>query len=201
MMNLQLHSGQALSNSTSLIVAVVISSGLLHGCDTQPEVKRENHPQQSLSAPTLEEPPEPAPAAPYAPHPTGQLSFNADIAPLVFQKCAACHHPGEIGPFPLLTYADVQKRASQIVDVTRTRIMPPWPAAPGYCDFQHDRSLTAQEIGMIAQWVDEGAREGNPADLPPLPKFPSGWKYGEPDLVLQMAEVYTLDADVKDTNR
>jgi Tfp pilus assembly protein PilF len=129
------------------------------------------------------------------------LSFNADIAPIVFQKCASCHHPGEIGPFPLLSYADVKKRARQIVAVTQNRVMPPWSAVPGYCVFEPDRSLTVDELGMISQWTDEGAPQGRPSDLPPLPKFIDGWKYGTPDLVVHMSEAYTLPADVKDTNR
>jgi Tfp pilus assembly protein PilF len=131
----------------------------------------------------------------------GMLSFSADIAPIVFQKCASCHRPGEIGPFPLLTYADVKKRVRQIVTVTQNRSMPPWSAVPGYCVFEQNRSLTVDELGKIAQWTDEGAPEGSPSDLPPVPKFVDGWKYGTPDLVVRMPEPYTLAADVKDTNR
>jgi tetratricopeptide (TPR) repeat protein len=145
-------------------------------------------------------PDRPAPA-PYAPRPTGSLTFVKDIAPVVFQKCAACHRPGEIGPFSLLSYADVQKRGRQIVQVTQKRIMPPWSPVPGYCDFKDDRSLTVDQIGTIAQWVDEGAHEGDPAKMPAAPTFANGWKYGKPDLVLRMQEPYLLQADGRDIYR
>jgi Tfp pilus assembly protein PilF len=146
-------------------------------------------------------PAEAFPTAAYAKHPVGTLSFTADIAPTIFTKCASCHRPGEIGPFPLLSYADVRKRAAQIVAVTQNRTMPPWSAVPGYCRFEADGSLTVQELGRIAQWVDEGAPQGDPARLPPFPEFREGWKHGTPDLVVTMSESFTLDADVTDANR
>ncbi|HEY6384938.1 MAG TPA: hypothetical protein VIX91_04570 [Candidatus Acidoferrum sp.] len=55
-----------------------------------------------------------------------QVTFNRDIAPIVFRNCAQCHHPGEAGPFPLLTYADAKTHGRQIALVTSRRIMPPW---------------------------------------------------------------------------
>jgi len=63
------------------------------------------------------------------------LTFNKDIAPLVFRHCSSCHRPGQSGPFPLLTYGDVKKRARQIVEVTARRYMPPWLPEPGYGEF------------------------------------------------------------------
>src|ERR1700686_5513521 len=52
-----------------------------------------------------------------------QVRFNRDIAPIVFQNCAQCHHPGEAGPFPRLTYENVKAHARQIAVVTSKRIM------------------------------------------------------------------------------
>ncbi|MBI3465777.1 MAG: hypothetical protein HY000_22400, partial [Planctomycetes bacterium] len=54
-----------------------------------------------------------------------QVTFNCHIAPLVFEQCAVCHRAGEVAPFPLLTYADVKKRAELIRTVTSDRYMPP----------------------------------------------------------------------------
>src|SRR4051812_32882613 len=56
----------------------------------------------------------------------GPVTFNKHIAPVVFKNCASCHRPGQSAPFALLTYADVKKRAKQIVEVTHARYMPPW---------------------------------------------------------------------------
>ena len=58
-------------------------------------------------------------------------TFNKDIAPIVFKNCAVCHHPGGSGPFNLLSYEDVSKRAQQIAIVTGSRFMPPWLPEPG----------------------------------------------------------------------
>src|SRR4051812_11681193 len=54
------------------------------------------------------------------------VTFAHDVAPIIFERCAACHRPGEAAPFSLLTYADVRRRAGQIADVTQKRLMPPW---------------------------------------------------------------------------
>src|SRR6266542_6622289 len=64
------------------------------------------------------------------------LTFNKDIAPIIWTRCAPCHRPGEIGPFSLLTYDDVRRRAVQIAAVTSRRIMPPWKPEPGQGDFR-----------------------------------------------------------------
>jgi len=55
--------------------------------------------------------------------------------------------------------------------------------------------MSQKEIDTIVAWIDGGAREGNPKDLPPAPKFASGWQIGEPDAVFYMPEEYTIPAD------
>ena len=63
------------------------------------------------------------------------ITFHKNIAPILLAQCAPCHRPGEAGPFPLLTYDDARKHASQIAEVTRKRYMPPWLPAPGTGNF------------------------------------------------------------------
>ena len=137
----------------------------------------------------------------YVPGPAGSLTFSRDIAPLVFENCAPCHRPGGSGPFNLLGYDDVSRRRHQIVTVTQSRFMPPWQPEPGYGEFMGERRLNSDQIGMLAQWVAEGAIEGDPADAPEAPEWPSGWHLGEPDLVLTMPRPYTLAADGPDVFR
>ena len=122
---------------------------------------------------------------------TSEVTFNRDVAPIVFAKCASCHRPGEAAPFSLLTYEDVRRRASQIAEVTRTRFMPPWAPKAGHGDFAGARRLTDQEIETFAAWAAAKAPRGNEADLPPAPKFVDGWQLGPPDLVLE-SPPYTL---------
>jgi hypothetical protein len=122
------------------------------------------------------------------------ITFYKHIAPIVYQSCAPCHRPGEPGPFPLLTYADVHKQSRQIAAVTKQRFMPPWLPEAGYGDFRDTRRLTDEQIRTIEEWVRRGAPEGSPADAPPLPKFVPGWQLGEPDSVIAAAGSYHLPA-------
>src|SRR5262245_54173708 len=124
-------------------------------------------------------------------------TFNTDIAPIVFKNCAPCHRPGEAGPFSLLTYQDVLKKAKTITAVTQARYMPPWPADPSYSHFISERVLQDNEIQMIRQWVENGAIEGDPAKLPPKPDFPESSRYGKPDLVVRMREPFLIPGDNK----
>jgi Flp pilus assembly protein TadD/mono/diheme cytochrome c family protein len=129
------------------------------------------------------------------------VTFNKDIAPLIFQHCSPCHRPGEAAPFSLLTYQDVRKHASQIVTVTQRRYMPPWPPEPGYGDFAGERRLTPTQLSLIAEWVKGDSPVGKPSDLPPEPHFTEGWQMGPPDLVVQMPQSYRLAASCSDIFR
>jgi tetratricopeptide (TPR) repeat protein len=139
----------------------------------------------------------PAPTEPGA----GTVTFNHDIAPLVYRSCAPCHRPGEAGPFSLLTYADVKKRARQIVKVTSSRYMPPWPPEPGYGEFLGERRLREEEVALFRRWLDSGTPEGPPSDKPQPPRFTEGWQLGPPDLVLKVPEPYTVPAEGTDVFR
>lgn len=130
-----------------------------------------------------------------------EVTFNKDIAPLLWKTCATCHRPGEVGPFPLLSYQDGAKRADFLVEVTASRQMPPWKAEPGYGAFHDARVLDQSEIDLIAQWAQAGAPEGDAGDLPPAPTFPAGWQLGKPDLVLQMPQAFTVPAEGRDIYR
>lgn len=127
-----------------------------------------------------------------------QVTYTRDIAPIVFAHCSECHRPGEVAPFPLLTYEDVAKRAEGIVRVTGKRLMPPWRAAVEYGHFLDERRLTEREVALLATWAESGAAEGNPDDLPAPPVFASGWRLGEPDVVVEVAEPFEVPADGPD---
>ena len=125
-------------------------------------------------------------------------TFNRDIAPIVFNHCAACHRVDGSAPFRLLTYAEVKDRGPQIAEVTKSRFMPPWLPQGGDYAFSGDCSLSESQIATIQNWVATGSVEGDPADLPPPPK-PN--LLGKPDLVVEMPNSYTLPADGTDVWR
>lgn len=134
---------------------------------------------------------------------SAQPTFTTDVAPIVFKRCAPCHRPGEIGPFNLLTYADVRQRATLVADVVTRRVMPPWkPMAPEPgLELADARALTDAEIATIRQWVAGGAVEGNARDLPSAPTFAVGWQLGAPDLVVSMPRPFVLPAAGADVFR
>ena len=140
-------------------------------------------------------------AAPPAPSRARAVTFNEDVAPLVRAHCAPCHRPGEAGPFSLLGYADVRKRAEQIARVTSIRYMPPWPPEPGYGEFAGQRRLTDEQVALIQRWVRDGAAEGPPGRPPPPLPPNEGWQLGRPDLVIEMVDSYAVPADGTDVFR
>ncbi len=127
-----------------------------------------------------------------------QVTFNREIAPIVFHSCANCHRPGEAAPFPLLNYKDAKSHARQIALITQSRIMPPWLPARGPYRFTDEMLLSNKEIELISQWVEQGALEGDAADLPRLPKLVEGWQLGEPDLIVKAEKPYQLPASGTD---
>ncbi len=126
------------------------------------------------------------------------VTFNKDVAPILFKNCAECHRPGEAAPMSLLSYKDARPWARSIREKVVSREMPPWHADPHVGQFSNDRRLTRAQIDTITAWVDGGAKEGEPRDLPPAPKFVEGWSIGQPDLILKMPEEFTLDANGPD---
>ncbi len=138
-----------------------------------------------------------------APTTAPSITFTTHIAPIIFQHCAVCHHPGASAPFALLTYADVQHRGKQIAQVVGDRIMPPWQPEGDFGQFVGDRRLNADQIDLIRAWIANGAPEGPPdsAPVPAAPTFTDGWHLGPPDLVIELPTPYTLPPDGRDIYR
>jgi hypothetical protein len=120
---------------------------------------------------------------------SAEITFTRDVAPILHARCVSCHRPGEVAPMPLRTYQEVRPFARAIRDRVVARRMPPWLADRTVGTFANDPSLTEQEITTIARWVEAGAPQGDPADMPPAPNFIEGWQLGEPDLIVDLPEV------------
>jgi Tfp pilus assembly protein PilF len=133
--------------------------------------------------------------------PPRAITFNKDVAPILFANCASCHRPGEVAPFSLLTYADAVKRAKRIGEMTRGRHMPPWLPERGAFPIAGERRLSDEQIDVIARWIQAGTPEGDAADLPKPPSWPDGWQLGRPDVVLTPDRAYELGATSEDVYR
>jgi len=95
----------------------------------------------------------------------------------------------------LLTYKDARPWARSIREKVLNRSMPPWHADPSFGKFANDRRLSQREIDTIVAWVDGGASEGDPKQLPAVPRFTEGWKIGKPDVVLTMPVRFNVPAE------
>jgi hypothetical protein len=123
-----------------------------------------------------------------------EVTFSKDIAPLIHRSCTPCHRPGESGPFPLISYEDIAKRASFIKKVTQNRYMPPWKPAAHDTLFINDRRLTEKEIQLIATWVDKKMPRGESGKKAiPTPTYQTGTQYTrQPDLTLKMQKPFLV---------
>ena len=128
------------------------------------------------------------------------ITFNQQIAPILYKNCSGCHHTGGAGPFSLLSYADAKRWGLLIHQVTERRYMPPWLPEPGFGDFAENRRLTDADIATIKAWVESGMPEGK-ADAPKPPVFSKDWQLGPPDLVVKVELPMTVPAQGSDLFR
>jgi hypothetical protein len=122
------------------------------------------------------------------------ITFDKDVAPILYTHCTDCHRPGEIAPMSLLTYKEARPWAKSIGTQVSNGTMPPWHPDPAYGHFLNDRRLSEGDKATILQWVAAGAPEGNAADLPAQPSYESGWTIGQPDAIFAMQEDYPVPA-------
>lgn len=125
------------------------------------------------------------------------ITWNQHIAPIIHSSCTPCHREGEAGPFSLITYDDVAKRAAFIKKVTQNRYMPPWKPDPHYSTFLNERRLTDEQIAMIANWADHNMPKGNaiPEDKPAASLIAGTQYKRKPDLVLKMNKPFHIKGD------
>ena len=125
------------------------------------------------------------------------VTFAKDVAPILQRSCQNCHRPNSVAPMSLITYEEVRPWARSIKQRTglgdKMGVMPPWfiDKTVGIQDYKDDFSLSKKEIATIAEWVDSGAPQGNPADMPPPLVFTAAdkWDIGEPDLIIDTPSV------------
>jgi len=114
------------------------------------------------------------------------VTFNRDVVPILQKRCQSCHRPGQVAPMPLVTYQSARPWAKAIRSAVSSRKMPPWFADPRYGHFSNDATLAKSEIETLVDWVNDGALEGDPQDLPPPLSWPeNGWQI-EPDVVVSL---------------
>lgn len=127
-----------------------------------------------------------------------RITFYKDVAPVIHANCTPCHRPGGMGPFKLVGYEDVAKRADFIKEVTQSRYMPPWKPDPHYRSFAGERMLSEEEIRLIAGWVDDQMPRGKKdiSEEEVLAAYEEGTQYHrKPDLTLMMDKPFVVPGD------
>jgi hypothetical protein len=132
-------------------------------------------------------------------------TFTRDVAPILQARCQECHHAGSMAPMSLVSYEETRPWAKSIKQRVILRQMPPWHIDPsvGVQKFKNDMSLTPDQMATLVRWVDAGAPQGDPKDMPAPKQWPAPneWKaakeLGQPDLVIK-SDPYTMAAHHQD---
>ena len=117
----------------------------------------------------------------YSCTPSTDLTFNRDIAPIIYENCTPCHRSGGAAPFSLTTFQQVNRKKNTILGVTQSGLMPPWPADKNYSHFLGERYLIEVDKQKIKDWIEGGAPEGDTSLLPDLPEYDTYSYIGKPD--------------------
>jgi len=127
---------------------------------------------------------EPPPEAPDG------LTYWHDIKPILDARCTGCHVEGGHAPFALTAYQDLAVYHDLAADAVTARRMPPWQPNDCCQPYRWKRSISDEEIELIAAWSRQGAPAGDPADEgPPLPRDDA--ELERVDVTLRMPEPYT----------
>ena len=124
------------------------------------------------------------------------LTFNRDIAPIIYNKCSSCHRDGGAAPFALTNYVQVNRKRNTILKVTQSGYMPPWPADRNYSHFLGEKFLTSEEKAMIKEWVRGGAPQGKGEEAL-MPVYSDLSRIGVPDTSFWFDSLF-IEGDNKD---
>src|SRR5215813_12750932 len=122
------------------------------------------------------------------------VTFTKDVMPILQEKCQECHRAGSMAPMSLITYEEARPWAKSIRQRVVTRQMPPWhiDMTVGVHKFKNDMSLSDDQINTITRWVDAGAPQGDPKDMPPPKQWPKATEWqaskeigAQPDLIIE----------------
>lgn len=129
---------------------------------------------------------------------TGRTYYK-DVRALMEQHCIECHSPGGIGPFPFDSYEAVKSLAPTILDAVSEGRMPPWPARNDCHPLRDVRSLAAEDVQIIADWIANDTAEGDPDDYVVHPTMTR--TVGAPTIEMDAGEGYVPDVSLDDEYR
>ncbi|MCX4247365.1 monooxygenase [Paraliomyxa miuraensis] len=130
--------------------------------------------------------------------PDDALTWWRDIEPIVRDKCANCHRPGEVAPFPLDTYEDFVTYGPAAIWAIEQDVMPPWGPDDACNQYADPLSLEPEHKDQLLAYLATDMPQGDPEDAPPADPPPPELV---PDVMLEMPQSYTPDASTPDDYR
>jgi len=134
-----------------------------------------------------------------------QITYNEHVGAIINENCVVCHREGGIGPMQFENFEQVRPWAPLIQLKVANREMPPYAYdhGIGIQDLEGDWRLAQDEIDTIVAWVNQGAPQGDPDVVPPMPDLPNpdDWnfaaQFGQPDLIIPSSP-YDIPANGND---
>ena len=125
-----------------------------------------------------------------------------DVACIVYSHCTSCHHVGGISgeDLDLTEYTGAYFARADMAGYTGLRLMPPWPPDPNYRRLAHERTLSQDEIDIIAAWAAADGPQGDMANAPPVPVYADNEVITDPDITATM-EPYIIPVATSDLYR
>ncbi len=140
----------------------------------------------------------PTPGGPDAGGVPEGITYWQHVKPILDAKCAGCHVEGGIAPFTIDTYATALDHHEIMKEAVTNRIMPPWLAADGCSEYLDDRSLSDEQIELIAMWSEAGAPEGDAANEGPALDTGVSTGLSRVDRSIAMPAAYTAQTQPDD---
>jgi hypothetical protein len=114
--------------------------------------------------------------------------YSKDVAPILKEKCTACHVQGGIAPFAMNNYNVVLGFSPMIREVLLTKRMPPAQVDPHVNRFKNANYITTNELQTLVHWIDAGSPRGaaKKDPLTDLKPIKEEWQLGKPDLIVEV---------------
>ena len=121
----------------------------------------------------------------------GDVTYYADVQPMLAQHCTRCHHDGGLGPGDFTDPAVVQALAPAMWAAIDSGRMPPAASDPDCRDYVGSDALTLPQGArdIFSAWVRADQPMGEPADAVELPVV-SG-DLSQPDVSVLLPAAYT----------
>ncbi|MBM4358277.1 MAG: hypothetical protein FJ096_09215 [Deltaproteobacteria bacterium] len=138
--------------------------------------------------------------------PPGVVQYHAHVRPIFESRCIGCHQADGIGSFSMqFDPAEWQSGAppwvTSALDAIESGRMPPWLPKEGCRDLAYERRLSADELGLLTAWKEQGLPQGAPATYPGPRAIEAPEPLGEPDVVVEPTEAYAPSESATDDYR